>query len=477
MRRSGTSGRLTIVALALCALAASGCCSVPASGIDPTGEHVFTAPPSAVCGDRSNERYYDEPLGQLPWDDVGVDLQPRETVASVGSEVVLVAGVCGADGYLRTNRRLEWSIDPSGVGQFVAVGENGWLDLMLGDFNRPRKLTNVFAIGSTTRTNTRLNRGACRPDEDVYVLRGQGWVSLTSSVEGTSHVTVLAPEVYSWGARLKSSVVHWIDAQWRFPPPAINPAGTQHVFTTTVTRQSNQTPCERWRVRYQIVGGPPAGFLPDGATAIEVPTDSAGQANATIAQKEPRHGTNQISIEVIRPADLPGANGQRLIVGTGTTLKTWTGADLSVKKCGPAVACPGATLTYQIELSNPEKSAIGSIRHHHQAAPQAFRYAPLSSGLDIVRKALASESSTQVWSLPHGGLLLTVAVPVQRYKQVLGAVMLSRLDTKVDAAIREVRLNILELFGMTLLITILLSLYLARAIARFDRPPLPGGDP
>jgi ERF superfamily len=45
----------------------------------------------------------------------------------------------------------------------------------------------------------------------------------------------------------------------------------------------------------------------------------------------------------------------------------------------------------QIELSNPEKSAIGTIRHHNQAAPQAFRYAPLSSGLDIVRKTLGGQ--------------------------------------------------------------------------------------
>jgi len=45
----------------------------------------------------------------------------------------------------------------------------------------------------------------------------------------------------------------------------------------------------------------------------------------------------------------------------------------------------------QIELSNPEKSAIGTIRHHNQAIPQAFRYAPLSSGLDIVRKTLGGQ--------------------------------------------------------------------------------------
>jgi hypothetical protein len=45
----------------------------------------------------------------------------------------------------------------------------------------------------------------------------------------------------------------------------------------------------------------------------------------------------------------------------------------------------------QTELSNPEKVLVGTIRHSHQAAPQAFRYAPLSSGLDIIRKTLGGQ--------------------------------------------------------------------------------------
>jgi uncharacterized repeat protein (TIGR01451 family) len=353
VRRSWTSGRLVIVTAALCALAASGCTTPQPSGIDPTGEHVFAVPPRPAPGSRTNEGYYDQPMGRLPWDDASVELHPRETVAAVGSEVVLIAGVCGSDGYLRTNRRLEWSIDPGGVGQFVAVGETGLADLLVGDFNRPRKVTNTFAIGSTLRTSTRLNRGTCRPEDSVYVLRGEGWISLTSSAEGTSNVTVFAPEVYTWDARLRSAIVHWVDAQWRFPPPAINPAGSRHVFTTTVTRQSNQTPCERWLVRYEIVEGPPAGFAPDGATSVEVPTDHAGQASVEIFQKEPKHGTNKICIQVIRPGDLPGANGRRLVVGTGTTMKTWTSADLSVTQTGPAAASPGAAIIYRIDVSNP----------------------------------------------------------------------------------------------------------------------------
>ena len=353
MRRSWTSGWLTIIVGPLCAFTTLGCNSIPSSGIDPTGEHVFAAPVGPPNADRSNELYRDDPLGPLSWDDVAVQIQPHEMVASVGSEVVLTAGVCGADGYLRMNRRLEWSIAPGSVGQFVAVEEGTLVDMMLGDFNRPRKITNTFAIGSTSRINTRLNRGTCNPETNVYVLRGQGWISLTSPVEGTSHVTVVAPEVYSWDARTKSAMVHWVDAQWRFPPPAINPAGTKHVFTTTVVRQSNQSPCERWLVRYEIADGPPAGFAPTGAQSVEVPTDSTGQASAEIIQKEPKYGINKINIQVIRPADALGANGQRLLVGSGTTTKTWTGADLSVKTTGPSTANVGDTLTYRIDVSNP----------------------------------------------------------------------------------------------------------------------------
>ncbi len=42
----------------------------------------------------------------------------------------------------------------------------------------------------------------------------------------------------------------------------------------------------------------------------------------------------------------------------------------------------------QVELINPEKSMVASIRPDDGTAEQIFRYAPLSSGLDIVRKTL-----------------------------------------------------------------------------------------
>jgi hypothetical protein len=45
----------------------------------------------------------------------------------------------------------------------------------------------------------------------------------------------------------------------------------------------------------------------------------------------------------------------------------------------------------QTELSNPEKAMIGTVYNNRSDSPQSFRYASLSSGLDIVRKTLGGQ--------------------------------------------------------------------------------------
>ena len=45
----------------------------------------------------------------------------------------------------------------------------------------------------------------------------------------------------------------------------------------------------------------------------------------------------------------------------------------------------------QTELSNPEKAAIGAIYDARTDSQRNFRYASLSSGLDIIRKALGAQ--------------------------------------------------------------------------------------
>ena len=50
----------------------------------------------------------------------------------------------------------------------------------------------------------------------------------------------------------------------------------------------------------------------------------------------------------------------------------------------------------QVELVNPEKSLVATIRSDGGRAEQTFRYAPLSSGLDIVRKTLGQHEIATV---------------------------------------------------------------------------------
>jgi hypothetical protein len=45
----------------------------------------------------------------------------------------------------------------------------------------------------------------------------------------------------------------------------------------------------------------------------------------------------------------------------------------------------------QTELSNPEKAMVGTVYNVRSDSPQSFRYASLSSGLDIIRKALGGQ--------------------------------------------------------------------------------------
>src|SRR5450432_2569137 len=45
----------------------------------------------------------------------------------------------------------------------------------------------------------------------------------------------------------------------------------------------------------------------------------------------------------------------------------------------------------QTELSNPEKAMVGTVYNNRSDIPQSFRYASLSSGLDIVRKTLGGQ--------------------------------------------------------------------------------------
>jgi two-component system, OmpR family, sensor histidine kinase ChvG len=98
--------------------------------------------------------------------------------------------------------------------------------------------------------------------------------------------------------------------------------------------------------------------------------------------------------------------------------------------------------------------------YRENASPRAEDYAE-------VLRALRGETGSAIRSDPQtGGLVFSVAIPIQRYKQVLGAVMLSAGSAEIEEELRTVRLELMRIFGVALLVTVLLSFYLAGTIAR-----------
>lgn len=302
------------VVLLLCLMLHVGCASGRLPRIDPTGERIFA--PSTV-------EFEAQPGLPEYCHNAAVRVSPRKVVAPLGSEVVVLASVCGPDGYMYANQRVEWSLAEGSVGHFVAVNERTVLDALFNWSTSPHKVDAGYAVGSTSSRFVVLTRGTPQRDDDVTVLRGQAWVSLTSPVEGTSYVMAFAPSVYAWDQRQETAIVHWVDAQFAFPAPAIATAGSRQVLTTTVTRATDGTPLTGWRVRYQITAGPNAGFAPDGAASAVSVTDSLGQATVELFQPRPAEGTNLISIQVLQPIER-GEGTNDVVLATASTQVTWT---------------------------------------------------------------------------------------------------------------------------------------------------------
>jgi len=130
-----------------------------------------------------------------------------------------------------------------------------------------------------------------------------------------------------------------------------------------------------------------------------------------------------------------------------------------------------------MELAPPDSDSL--LGQGEQIYEEAAEWLPFAKDLPEYRegrvqtaadypevlRALAGESAGTARSNPQGGLVLSSAVPLQRYRQVLGALMLSKDGAEIEAAVHDRRLDILYVFAVALAVTVLLSVYLARTIA------------
>lgn len=278
---------------------------------------------------------------------------PTRIVAPVGSEIVLLAGICGPDGHYVMRQPIEWSLSNDSVGNLVDAGDGCDMHACsLLKKHQAGKENSSFAITRTSTESRMITRGTASRDDDVLLKKGQSWVSVTSGSPGVTYVTAVATGAENWEQRRQLATVIWVDAQWVLPGPGIASAGQPHVLTTTVTRQSDNMPASNWIIRYEIAGGSPAVFGPQAQTAVEVTTDASGHGSAQLVPQSPQPGATQVRIQIIAPVN-GGDPSSRVIVGQGFTTITWSAAGLTVRVSGPENLAVDGTGSYRIEVVNP----------------------------------------------------------------------------------------------------------------------------
>lgn len=274
---------------------------------------------------------------------VSLQLGPTDTIAPVGSEVILVAGVPTSKQMLHSRHRVEWTVAPSSAGHIASISQPAPCDWLFGSANSARKIDANYAISTTALRGYLLNRGTPTPLDDLLVSPGQTWVSVTSPQEGVSYVSAFAPQLGTFEARQRSAQIYWVDAQWSFPPATTAPAGGRQTLSTSVLRLSDRSPLAGYAVRYSIVGGAPAGIGTSDSQALELDTNATGEANIDIMQATPAAGTTEVRVEIVRPATLGGFDGRTLTVATGITRVSWLGEGAAAAPVPPPSTAPPST--------------------------------------------------------------------------------------------------------------------------------------
>lgn len=243
----------------------------------------------------------------------GVVLARQRIVARVGEEVVVVGGVQSTSGVARVGEPVQWTLANNSAGTIVDAARPSapQQPRLLGFLHHARasRSTSIRGCGNSVQSVTAERCGVLPgnpidPHDDVYLNRGQTWVSLTSGSEGTSYVTLSAPQLP--GRRAATAVVEWIDATWDCPQPVMSSLEGPGRLVTHVCRNSNRVARSGWIVRYSYLDGPKAGLRAPADPAAEsqsvnVPTDVDGRATVDVFPLGTESGTTRIRVQLFDP--------------------------------------------------------------------------------------------------------------------------------------------------------------------------------
>lgn len=131
-------------------------------------------------------------------------------------------------------------------------------------------------------------------------------------------------------------------------------------------------------------------------------------------------------------------------------------------------------LRFDLPPINPQKESVGWIEYIGNTLNKLFQSSnhPLYKELDgsgkqyeEVQFALTGAARHVVRQTNAGELTVSVAVPVQRFRAVLGVLLLSTEGDGIDRIVREERIAVLRIFLVVAIVLLVLSALLASTIA------------
>ncbi|MDJ0974341.1 MAG: hypothetical protein QNJ98_07780 [Planctomycetota bacterium] len=280
-----------------------------------------------------------QPQGRIPWE-VRIDerVSPASDCNPVRTQHTLVATVYDQCGAPLPGQRVEWILNrfPTAVGDIVAHDDQygqGAIAPLTNVYvgNNGNKIDNQYAISFTNFGNELLDAGNNYPYTgangarlpDITVGPGQSWLTITSSREGVTDITVYVPGIRDGTKHKIWAKKVWADYQVEFPENATNtlPNNT-HPFPVRVTR-TNGDPLPDQVVEAEILDGPSASIGGSGQMS-EVRTDSNGVANFTLTNQSGESGTNRVRFTV------KGRFFDELCPKSAIVSKTWRRVQLNI---------------------------------------------------------------------------------------------------------------------------------------------------
>jgi uncharacterized repeat protein (TIGR01451 family) len=398
---------------AVCLTGLAGCVG-PARGPDP-----LVGPPTAAAPAPVSQTDAKPPTPRLfaaiDPRAARLDVRPTDAVLATHAEQVLIASVVDAAGRPLPGRRVEWTLD--GPGAIVAVDDLGRL------LERGRKVDNYSAVSFTEHFEHVVNQSGVA---SFTIGRGQSWCIVASADEGLARVTATAPEI---GAPNPNRVVvtqHWAGADWTPPTPSTGAPGATQFLSANVFRRASRwgdpsapSPAD-YSVRYRILDGPPAQFLPSQGVETVVAASASGVAPAVLAQPAAQTGRNRIGVELLNK------NGE--VVGRSETYADWQGPDLSFSAAFLPTATVGQEAPLTLGVSNGGVVASG---------PLTVRVS-IPDGCKYVRSdpPATPEGDELVWALPsapgHDRRTLQAVFQTERVGPLTARASLTTADGRRD---------------------------------------------